>query len=144
MVYNIFINNLNQRDYIMKKGQTYITDKGNTMTVLFVNGSGERARVMIGDTECDVIVSKCANYELVEEATKAIKELNDNGTTKLSYTHRGVTVVIAEKSKKDWKYLSVWYNAKKDIFDICKTNLMELGRSVKSGTWTCIELVEFK
>jgi len=50
----------------MKKGQTYITDKGNTMKVLFVNGSGERARVIIGDTECDVIVSKCSSYKLID------------------------------------------------------------------------------
>lgn len=128
----------------MKKGQTYITDKGNTMTVLFVNGSGERARVMIGDTECDVIVSKCDNYELVEEATKATKELNANGTNKLSYTHNGVTTVLAEKSKKAWKYLSVFYNSKEDRFGFGKSNKLELGMSFRSGLWLCVESVEFK
>ena len=51
----------------MKQGQVYITSKNREMEVLFVNGSGERARCRFADgTEADVIVEKCKDYKLVE------------------------------------------------------------------------------
>ncbi len=59
----------------MKVGQVYITNKNREMEVLFVNGSGERARCRFADgTEADVIVSKCKDYKLVESDNDQLKK----------------------------------------------------------------------
>jgi len=51
----------------MKIGQVYITNKNREMEVLFVNGSGDKARCRFSNgTEADVIVSKCKGYKLIE------------------------------------------------------------------------------
>lgn len=51
----------------MKVGQVYITNKNREMEVLFVNGSGDKARCRFSDgSEADVIVEKCKDYKLVE------------------------------------------------------------------------------
>ena len=58
----------------MKVGQVYITNKNREMEVLFVNGSGDRARCRFSDgSEADVIVEKCKDYKLVEPKKKYSK-----------------------------------------------------------------------
>ena len=59
----------------MKVGQVYITNKNREMEVLFVNGSGDKARCRFSDgSEADVIVEKCKDYKLVEPSKEDQKK----------------------------------------------------------------------